>query len=99
MSKVVINIDEYGLRYNEQNAYNVLLKYLNIIFELEDLSNDLNKCDFSFCDLDIDDPDNNIYNAMFENMNDQTIDCSIYVYMKKISDTKFKITECQFSHD
>lgn len=99
MSKVVINIDEYGLRYNEQNAYNVLLKYLNIMFELEDLSNDLNKCDFSFCDLDIDDPDNNIYNAMFENMNDQTIDCSIYVYMEKISDTKFKITECQFSHD
>lgn len=100
MSKAVIKIDEYGLRHNEQNAYNVLLRYLNIVFELEDLSNALDKCDFSFCDLDLDDPNKNSYIAMFENMNDQiTIDCFIDVYMERVSDTKFKITECQISHD
>ena len=100
MSKAVINVDQYGLRHNEQNAYNVLLRYLNVVFELEDLSNDLDKCDFGFCDLDIDDPDHNIYNAVFENISDQiTIDCFIDIYMERVSDTKFKITECQFSHD
>lgn len=100
MDEIVIKIDEYGLRYNEQDAYNVLLKYLNVVFELEDLSNDLDKCDFSFCDLDLHDPDNKIYNAMFENMNDQiTVDCFIDIYMERISENKFKITECQISHD
>lgn len=100
MSKAVINVDEYGLRHNEQNAYNVLLKYLNVVFELEDLINDLDKCDFGFCDLDIDDPDHNIYNAVFENIDDQiTIECFIDIYMEKVSDIKFRITECQISHD
>lgn len=100
MSKAIIKIDEYGLRHNEQDAYNVLLKYLNVVFEIKDLIDDLDKCDFLFCDLDLHDPDNNIYNVMFENISNQiTVDCFIDIYMDKISDTKYKITECQFSHD
>ena len=91
MSKAIIKFDEYGLRHNEINAYNVLLKYHNVIFELEDLKHDLDKCDFGFCDLDIDDPNHNIYNAVFENINDQiTVDCFIDIFMEKINDDMAK---------